>query len=335
MTQQVAFTGTDAEVEQAVGGKDDGSMLGRMREWRPTLKALRWSCMTALVANTFIIVSGGAVRLTDSGLGCPTWPTCTRNSIVPTPALGIHGIVEFTNRMLTYVVCVAVGAAIIACVRWQPKRKSISRLSWSLFSGVVLQAVIGGISVRTQLSPIWVSIHLVVSMGLVAASYTLWIRTGEGDAAPTPVIQPYLRKLGFGLTAAVGAVIIVGTLVTGAGPHSGALDAAKRYPWSPANMTQLHADLVFLVVGLTIALWFGLKATGASANIADAVRDLFFVVMAQGVIGYVQYFTHLPVLLVGIHMFGACLVWIATWRVLLAMRERTSAEPSLSAAAAV
>jgi cytochrome c oxidase assembly protein subunit 15 len=277
-----------------------------------------------LIANTLIVVTGGAVRLTDSGLGCPTWPTCTTNSLVPTPALGAHGIVEFTNRMLTYAVSIAVGAAIVACTRWHPKRPVLIKLSWSLFVGVVVQAVIGGISVKTDLAPIWVALHLVVSMGLIAVSYTLWVRSGESDEPLRPAVQPYLRTLGFGLTGAVGALIIVGTLVTGAGPHSGAKNAAKRFPFSPQAITQVHADIVFLVVGLSIALWFGLKASGAPSRIPNAVRDLFLITMAQGLIGYAQYFTHLPVVLVGLHMFGACLVWIATWRVLLAMRERSA-----------
>ncbi|MEY9909578.1 cytochrome c oxidase assembly protein subunit 15 [Catenulispora sp. MAP12-49] len=302
------------------------NLLSRVLAWRTTPAILTWTCFAAFVANIGIIVTGGAVRLTDSGLGCPTWPTCTDGSLVPTSRLGAYGVVEFTNRMLTFAVSVAVGAAIIACMRWHPRRAVLNKLSWTLFVGVVVQAVIGGISVRTHLAPIWVSLHMLVSMGMVALSYVLWVRSREPhDAAPTPTVQPVLRTLGYVLTASVGALLIAGTIVTGSGPHSGAKagdPGHKRFPLSPANATQLHADLVFLVVGLTVALWFALKATGASLRILNTVRDLFLLLMAQGVIGYVQYFTHLPVLLVGIHMFGAAIVWAATWRVLLAMRER-------------
>jgi cytochrome c oxidase assembly protein subunit 15 len=170
---------------------------------------------------------------------------------------------------------------------------------------------------------------MVVSLGMVAVSYILWARSGEPhDGAPSPTVQPYLRQLGHVLTAVVGALLIAGTVVTGSGPHSGARPTDphnSRFPIAPANATQLHADLVFLAVGLTVALWFALRATGASARIVDTVRDLFLVLMAQGVIGYIQYFTHLPVLLVGLHMFGAAIVWVATWRVLLGMRERRAA----------
>jgi cytochrome c oxidase assembly protein subunit 15 len=307
--------------------------LSRLLAWRTTPAILTWTCFAAFVANIGIIVTGGAVRLTDSGLGCPTWPTCTDGSLVPTSRLGAYGVVEFTNRMLTFAVSVAVGAAIIACMRWHPRRAVLNKLSWTLFFGVVAQAVIGGISVRTHLAPIWVSLHMLVSMGMVALSYILWVRSREPhDAEPTPTVQPVLRTLGYVLTAGVGALLVAGTIVTGSGPHSGAKagdPGNKRFPLSPANATQLHADLVFLVVGLTVALWFALKATGAAPRIQRTVVDLFLLLMAQGVIGYVQYFTHLPVLLVGIHMFGAAIVWAATWRVLLAMRERKAeAAPS-------
>lgn len=309
----------------------------RLLAWRPTPAIVQWACFAALVANIGIIVTGGAVRLTGSGLGCPTWPTCTDDSLVPTGQLGAYGVVEFTNRMLTPGVSIAVGAAVVACMRWHPRRSALIKLSWSLFFGVVVQAVIGGISVRTHLAPIWVAVHMLVSMGMVAVAYVLWTRSREpNDAPPVLTVQPFLRQLGYLLTAGVAALLAAGTVVTGSGPHSGAKagdPGNKRFPLTPANATQLHADLVFLVVGLTIALWFALKATGAAPRILTTVRDLFLVLMAQGVIGYVQYFTHLPVLLVGIHMFGAAIVWVATWRVLLAMRERPvqSVQPARSA----
>ena len=308
-------------------------LLTRVLTWRTTPAILTWTCFASFVANIGIIVTGGAVRLTDSGLGCPTWPTCTDGSLVPTSRLGAYGVVEFTNRMLTFAVSVAVGAAIIACMRWHPRRAVLNKLAWTLFFGVVAQAVIGGISVRTHLAPIWVSLHMLVSLGMVALSYVLWVRSREPhDAEPTPTVQPILRRLGYVLTAGVAALLIAGTIVTGSGPHSGAKagdPGNKRFPLSPANATQLHADLVFLVVGLTVALWFALKATGAAPRVPATVRDLFLLLMAQGVIGYAQYFTHLPVLLVGIHMLGAAVVWAATWRVLLAMRER-KAEAALA-----
>ena len=236
------------------------------------------------------------------------------------PSLGYHGVIEFSNRLLTYAVTAAVAAAIIATMRQRPRRPVLARLSWTLFFGVVAQAVIGGISVRTQLAPGWVAFHFSFSIGMIAVCWLLWTRSREGDAPP-PTVRRELVWLARTLVAAAGAVVVVGTLVTGTGPHAGAATRAPT-PAQPGDITQVHADLVFIVVGLTVALWFALKATGARAGVLATVRDLFLVLMAQGVIGYVQYFTHLPVLLVGIHMFGAAIVWIATWRVLLATRER-------------
>ncbi|NUR61790.1 MAG: heme A synthase, partial [Catenulispora sp.] len=206
---------------------------------RPTPALVQWACFAALVANIGIIVTGGAVRLTESGLGCPTWPTCTDSSLVPTRQLGAYGIVEFSNRMLTPGVSIAVGAALLACLRWHPRRAALIKLSWWLFAGVVAQAVIGGISVRTHLAPIWVSLHMLVSMAMVAVSYVLWVRSREpSDAPPAPTVQPLLRQLGYVLTGGVAALLAAGTVVTGSGPHSGAKagdPGNKRFPLTPAN----------------------------------------------------------------------------------------------------
>jgi cytochrome c oxidase assembly protein subunit 15 len=289
---------------------------------RPSARVVELACLSALIANTLIVVTGGAVRLTDSGLGCPTWPECTAGSLVPVPSLGYHGVIEFSNRLLTYAVTAAVAAAIIATMRQRPRRPVLARLSWALFGGVVAQAVIGGISVRTQLAPGWVAFHFSFSMGMIAVSWLLWVRSREGDAPAEPLLRRELIWLARTLVAAAGAVVVVGTLVTGTGPHAGALDAARRLPFNPTDITQAHADLVFIVVGLTIALWFALKAADAPAPIVRATRDLFAVLAAQAAIGYTQYFTGLPAWLVLLHMTGACLTWIAAWRITTAMRMR-------------
>jgi heme a synthase len=290
--------------------------------WQPSERAVRLACLGAVIANTLIVITGGAVRLTQSGLGCPDWPECTAGSLVPISSLGYHAIIEFTNRMLTYAVTAAVGAAIIATVRQRPKRRVLTRLSWLLFWGVVVQAIIGGISVRTHLAPIWVAVHFSVSTGMIGIAYVLWIRSREGDGPLSMLVRRELRWLGMLLVGAVGAVVVVGTLVTGTGPHSGSADAGKRLPFVPVDITQAHADLVFIVVGLTVALWFALKATDAPEQIVRATRDLFLVLILQAVIGYTQYFTGLPAWLVLCHMAGACAVWISAWRVFMSMRTR-------------
>jgi heme a synthase len=289
---------------------------------RPTARVVDLACLSALVANTLIVVTGGAVRLTNSGLGCPTWPECTAGSLVPVPSLGYHGVIEFSNRLLTYAVTAAVAAAIIATMRQRPRRRVLVRLSWMLFFGVVAQAVIGGISVRTQLAPGWVAFHFSFSIGMIAVCWMLWTRSREGDAPAQLLLRRELVWLARTLVAAVGAVVVVGTLVTGTGPHAGAADAARRLGFNPVDITQAHADLVFIVVGLTIALWFALKASDAPREIVAATRDLFAVLVAQAAIGYTQYFTGLPAWLVLLHMTGACLTWIGAWRILTSMRVR-------------
>jgi cytochrome c oxidase assembly protein subunit 15 len=283
---------------------------------------VRLACLGALIANTLIVITGGAVRLTDSGLGCPTWPQCTAGSLVPVPSLGFHGVIEFSNRMLTYAVSAAVGAAIVAATRQRPRRPVLVKLSWALFFGVAVQAIIGGISVRTDLAPVWVAIHFSVSTAMIAIAWLLWVRSREGDGPAEPLVRRELDWLARILVAAIGAVVVVGTLVTGSGPHSGAPDATRRFPFSPIDITQAHADLVFIVVGLTFALWFAFKATDAPAAALRATRDLAFVLAAQAAIGYTQYFTGLPAWLVLLHMTGATLTWISGWRVLTSTRVR-------------
>lgn len=289
---------------------------------RPSARVVELACLSTVVVNTLIVITGGAVRLTNSGLGCPTWPECTAGSLVPVPSLGYHGVIEFSNRLITYLVSTVVGLAIIAAMRQRPRRPVLLKYSWALFLGVVVQAIIGGISVRTQLAPGWVAFHFCVSMGMIALSWLLWVSSREGDGPARALVRGELIWLARVLVAAAGAVVVVGTLVTGSGPHAGALDAARRLPLKPVEITQAHADLVFIVVGLTIALWFALKALDAPAATTRATRDLFLVLAAQAAIGYTQYFTGLPAWLVLLHMAGACLTWIAAWRILTSMRVR-------------
>jgi cytochrome c oxidase assembly protein subunit 15 len=299
-----------------------GGRFAALRRWQPTAKQVEWACLAALLANTLIVVTGGAVRLTNSGLGCPTWPECTGGSLVPVSTLGYHSIIEFSNRLLTYAVTAAVGVAILAALFQRPRRPILVKLSWALFFGVVAQAVIGGISVLTKLAPEWVAVHMCVSIGMIAISYVLWHRSREGDGPVELLTRRELLWLGRLLVAATGCVIAIGTLVTGTDPHAGATDASKRLPFKALDITQAHADLVFVVIGLTAALWFALKATDARPASVRAVQVMGAVLALQAVIGYTQYFTGLPAWMVLLHMTGACLTWIAAWRVLMSLRVR-------------
>ncbi|WP_329467767.1 COX15/CtaA family protein [Streptomyces sp. NBC_01431] len=301
--------------------------------WTASPRIVRRAALAALVMSVAIVVTGGAVRLTGSGLGCPTWPKCTSDSLTVTSEMGFRGVIEFTNRMLTYVLCAAVGWAIIAARSAKPWRRPLTRLGWVQFWVVMGNAVLGGIVVLVGLNPYTVAAHFLLSSALIAVAVVTWQRTQEGDGAPRPLVGKAVVQLTWLLVGASAALIAVGTIVTGTGRHPGDSKDVPRIPLDWTMITQLHADLAWVVVALTVALWFVLKAVDAPAGPRDRARDLFVVLMAQGVIGYVQYFTKTPEILVGLHMFGSCLVWVAVLRVLLALRERPEATVELPAPA--
>ena len=294
-------------------------------------RALRPLAWATLVANCVLVVTGGAVRLTGSGLGCPTWPRCTDRSFRPHGALDIHEAIEFGNRMLTFVlVAIAIATLVTACVAAvRTGRAELAILALLLALGIPAQAVIGGVTVLTDLNPWVVSLHLLCSLAIIGLAVVFLWRLDR----PTP-----LRRRGPDVTLAwlaFGAgwlVLVVGTVVTGSGPHAGDADS-PRNELDPLQVSQLHADLVFLFVGLTVGLLFAVRAAGRPAAGPRAVLVLLGVELAQGTIGFVQYFTDLPVVLVGFHLLGAALVSAtATW-MLLTVREagpgeeRTTAGP--------
>ncbi|MPY35267.1 heme A synthase [Streptomyces adustus] len=290
--------------------------------WTPQPRTIRRAALAALVMSVVIVVTGGAVRLTGSGLGCPTWPKCTADSLTATSAMGFHGAIEFGNRMLTYVLCAAVGWAIVAARSEKPYRRSLTRLGWAQFWVVMGNAVLGGVVVLVGLNPYTVAAHFLLSSALITVATVMWQRTREGDAAPKPLVGKSVQQLVWFLVAASVLLIAVGTVVTGSGPHAGDSSKVERMPLDWETVSKLHAVLAWIVVTLTFALWFVLKAVDAPKGPLDRTRDLFLVLLAQGVIGYVQYFTNLPEALVALHMLGSGLVWIAVLRVLLSLRER-------------
>jgi cytochrome c oxidase assembly protein subunit 15 len=290
-------------------------MLARVLAWRPTETVLRRTFLGALVMNTVIVVTGGAVRLTASGLGCPTFPRCTDQSLVVTREMGAHGVVEFGNRMLTFVLSAAVAAAIVTA--WRAGRRDLLRPAALLFLGIVVQAALGGVTVLTGLNPVTVMAHFLVSMGLIAVAVLAYERAAGHRAGGVAPHRALTTGAGL-LSAAVATTLFLGTVVTGTGPHSGDKKASHRLPFDLEAVTQLHADFVFLVIGLTVGLLLAARAGGAPEPLPRRIAVLLGVVLAQGLVGYVQYVTDLPVALVAAHVLGACLVWIATLRVFLA-----------------
>jgi cytochrome c oxidase assembly protein subunit 15 len=285
---------------------------------------MRPLALANLVANVALVVTGAAVRLTGSGLGCPTWPKCTDQSYSTTGAMGVHGAIEFGNRLLGIALGVIALACFVVALLQKPRRRSLVVLSLVVGLGIPGQGVVGGLSVLTDLNPWVVGLHFLLSMALIAGAYALWRRTAEGDGPARPVVPAPLRALARLTALAALAVIVAGTIVTGSGPHAGD-EHAKRNGLDPQVVSQVHADLVFLLIGLSVALWFALRALNAPRPALRAAGVLVIVELAQGLIGFVQYFTHLPVILVGFHMLGASLVWTATLAVLWSLRTRPAA----------
>ncbi len=282
-----------------------------------------------LVANGAIVVTGGAVRLTGSGLGCPTFPTCTEESLVTTPEMGVRGVIEFGNRTLTFVLA-AVALAVLVAV-WRSPRRDLRPLAALSFLGIPAQAGLGGVTVLTGLNPWTVAAHFLISMVLIAIATVLWLRSREPGVGQPLVRRPIAALVG-GVAAVTAVVLVLGTLVTGSGPHSGDVDeddvpTGDRMGFDLETISQVHADVVFLLVGLTIALLVALYATDAPGRVRRAARDLLVVQLAQGLVGFVQYFTGLPVVLVLLHMLGAVLVTVATARLVWSVRGPASEQP--------
>jgi cytochrome c oxidase assembly protein subunit 15 len=274
------------------------------------------------IANGVIVVTGGAVRLTGSGLGCPTWPRCTGSSIVPTPELAGHGVIEFTNRLLTFVLTAAAIATVVVVVR--SVRRDLRRLAVISLLGIPAQALLGGVTVLTGLNPWTVAAHFLLSMVLVWLAVLLVAAVTEGDAPPRWYLPGPLRGLLPTATVVLAALLVAGTLVTSAGPHAG--DAATpRLAISVAALAQLHADLLVGFLGLLAGLGFALRAMDVPRGTWRRYLVLVCVVLAQGALGAVQYLTGVPEVLVSLHVLGAASVVVAMGALWTGCRARDEA----------
>ncbi len=286
-----------------------------------------------LVAQTGIVLTGAIVRLTSSGLGCPTWPECVAGSISPTSQQteSWHKYVEFGNRLLTFVLLIVALLAIVAI--WQhnraraaaglTKRRSLTFLAVGSLAGIFAQAILGGITVLTGLHPLTVAAHFMVSIGLITLAQILLTKSKEADDAPVVSLVPKAIAIGMRVHVWLALTLLaVGTLVTGSGPHAGDTAEIVRLNFDERTISSIHADIVFLFVGLTIGLLIALAATNSSANIIRCAWIVLAICIVQGVIGYTQYFTGLPWALVTVHVLGACLLWIATVRFYLSRNSR-------------
>jgi heme a synthase len=281
-------------------------------------RSLRWATTSALVVSILIVFTGGLVRVTGSGLGCPTWPTCEGTSIAPSADLGIHGLIEFANRAFTTVIILTVAWVIVAARLQKPVARWTTRLAWSQFWLVVANAVAGGITVLVKLNPWVVALHFVLAMALLATTTITWHRVREKPT--TVVLTPLGRQIGWVLIAVTALLILVGTLVSGTGPHSGDSAEVPRISLDWATVTRIHGLIGVLVLALAVLL---LVVERGNRLVRTRVITLIAVVIVQAVIGVTQALSGLPEALVAVHLLGAALVWVGALRVLLDLNPRT------------
>jgi cytochrome c oxidase assembly protein subunit 15 len=270
-----------------------------------------------LFLQAALVVTGGAVRLTGSGLGCPTWPECTPGSYTPVPHQAeeaLHVWIEFANRLLTFVLVIAAVVVLAAVLR--TGRKDLRGLALGQFLGIFGQGVLGGITVLTDLHPLPVAGHLILSIILIAGATSLRAQRFAPRVAETPA--SLTKKIASVHVITSFAVIVLGTLVTGSGPHAGD-EKAQRFGFDIQTVAWIHADVVIFLLGTTFAFFV---ATGTSVATKRRLKIFTVIALAQGAIGYIQYFTGIPEVLVAAHLLGATLVWIAAWRVWLSVTTR-------------
>lgn len=278
----------------------------------------------AVLALAFIVVTGGAVRLTGSGLGCPDWPTCAKDRLVA--PWEYHAMVEFMNRSITGLVSLAVIVAVLGSLLRTPRRRDLVWLSLGLVGGVLAQIVLGGLTVLFDLAPPLVMAHFLVSMALLADAVVLHHRAGQPDssAPPRPVVPRELVLIGRLVVVAAVLAILLGTVVTGSGPHGGD-ENVERLPLLVSDVARMHGVSVVILLVLTVVTLWRLQRAGAPSALMRRGEVLLAVLVAQAAVGYAQYLTGVPALLVGIHIAGAVAVWVAALSFLLGFSSPRSA----------
>lgn len=297
-------------------------------------RGLRRLYVANLIAQIGIVITGGIVRITGSGLGCPTWPECVDGSLTPTSAQEEstwHKALEFGNRLLTFVLAALAIAAVVATITWWRRRRAsgatrrpvLLALAAIPLVGTVTQAVLGGITVLTGLNPLAVAGHFLVSMAIIAGCVVLVVRAGEPGDLPRHYSVPIaLRVLVRVLVAVAAVVVILGVVVTGSGPHAGDDDVSSRFPFDLRTVAWLHADAVWLFLGLLAGVIATAWLLGWPRTVSRRAWLLVAISLTQGAIGYAQYVLGLPEVLVALHMLGACLTWAGAVWLLLGIRTR-------------
>ena len=291
---------------------------------RLTPDAYHRICGVALALLAMIVVTGGAVRLTGSGLGCSDWPTCEEDQFVPEADL--HGWIEFGNRLVTGLVSLAVIAAVLGSMARTPRRADLMRWSWGLVAGVLAQIVLGGIVVLSHLNPWLVLGHFALSMVLVGNAVVLRHRAGDHLRAarpPTPAPSERLRSMATAVAGFSVVVLATGTLVTGSGPHAGSHDdPIQRLPFTPSDIARVHGTTVVVFLLLVAGLALTVRRDPTGERLHSRMQTLGAVVVLQAAIGWTQYFTGVPELLVGLHLIGATALWGTVVALALDAREQ-------------
>jgi heme a synthase len=293
----------------------------------PSPAAMRSIALAGVISTAGIIATGAAVRLSESGLGCPDWPQCTRSSLVAAHSAGdpmFHTWIEFGNRIVTIAITLIAVIVFVAAWRFRPgdrRRRDLVWLAAVQPAGILAQALLGGIVVLTDLNPAMVALHFLASIAVLAAAVALHVRCAEGEAPARSLVRTDLRLLGYAVVAAVALMMAAGTVVTGTGPLAGA-GAVPRFHLPLAGATQFHADIGWLLGGLAVPLAVGLWLTHAPAPAVRLGWALLALIGTQGMIGYIQYFTGLPAGLVWVHVCGSTLIWIAALYLMFALRDR-------------
>lgn len=281
-------------------------------------KFLRRVANLMVITQSAIVITGASVRLTGSGLGCSTWPECTPGSYTPSPdqpEAPLHAWIEFGNRLLTFVLFLNALVLMISILR---NRKELFGLGAIQILGILAQAVLGGITVLTGLNPATVAGHFMLSIILIAAALSLRQRI-YGKSPSGLIVSKLTQNLARALVLLTFVVLIAGTIVTGSGPHAGD-STAERFPLDARTVSWIHADLVIALIGVAIALLIAIQVgeSGAAREILGARIKVFLLAsLVQGAIGYTQYFTGLPEVLVAFHILGSILVWLSAWNLVI------------------
>ncbi len=299
---------------------------------------MRKVALASVICYALLMITGGAVRLTSSGLGCPDWPSCYQHQL--TANVSFHPMVEFVNRLVTVTVTVVSGLALVVAFARAPRRRDLCWLGGGLVGGVAAQIVLGGLVVLSKLDPYLVACHFLLTIVVLAAAIVFYHRSGidaehEGTRS-VALVPPDLRWLARVLVATLGVVCCVGTMVAGAGPHAGSPSSSgqpiQRIPIAFKDIAEAHSDVAIFLIGLTLASLFAFHRANVPATVQLHLRWLFELLVLQGILGYVQFFLHDSAWVVEFHILGVTMLWVAAMGFYLSMHKHPRREATVTSA---